>query len=487
MQFYLHSRDAEMCGDDPWRPVYVMNRTPVREVIERIAGVADEDILLDSRGIPQCDLVTERIRDVTDRYWKISPINRKADWPAKRAERVNLPFAFAANLLAEDVPLFNGGKLYLQKVHMEVIGKQLKSTAVRMSIDTPSWYNHSNYGHEDQWYTCNTTTVLPDGSVPSAKRAKHEPMSEEAKKQAEDDADLCQLALAELDRRDFKGVAVFDANGKFTGLKQWYSCNDDDDDYNELRKEVAVKEFDSDDENDPAATHIRIPSDLFKGMFPKCPETVVTIGDGRALYDGKMEPFWVLQPIDGEGAELFKASDLYFQPGFVMYEEMHNPYIDDDTEFTWGGTGRYFIKITPHLLAWSRNVIATVELLSNAKHWETIKDFNARLKNQVFPDDVVMWLKAQRQELREKEKALPSDCDSVAYKEMQLKFMPLSQKIRAMEDQWTARIELAKVKILKEWREECARMLATDRACAGNMKQTKLRASSAPYRHGALE
>ena len=56
-------------------------------------------------------------------------------------------------------------------------------------------------------------------------------------------AKLCQLALAELHRRDFEGVAVFDPNGKFLGLKRWYSCNDDDDDYAELRKEVAVKEL----------------------------------------------------------------------------------------------------------------------------------------------------------------------------------------------------------------------------------------------------
>lgn len=445
-----------------------MNRTPVREVIERIAGMADEQIHLDSRDIPKCDLVTEPIHDVCNRYWEICHKNQKTEWPAQRAKRVNLPYAFAANLLAEDVPLFNGGRLYLQQVDMEASSSKWPSRAVRMSIDS----SHSSYGLANQWYTCDTTAVLPDGTVP--KRRKCKPVSEEAKKQAEADADLCHLALIELYQRDFEGVAVFDTNGKFTGLKQWYRCNDDDDDYAELRKEVAVKEFDEFDENDPAATHIKIPSDLFKGMFPKPPGTVVTIGDGRALYDGKMEPFWVLQPIDGEGAELFKVSDLYFQPGFVMYEEMHNPDIDDDTHFTWGGTGRYLIKITPELLAWSRNVLATVELLSNAKHWETIKEFNVRLKNQVFPDDVVIWLRAQRQELREKEKTLPSDRDSVAYKEMALKFMPLSQKIRAMEDQWTARMGLAKVKIHKEWKEECARMLATDRACAGNMKQTKL-------------
>jgi len=468
MIFYLYSRDAENACEDPWRPIYVMNRTPVREVIERIAGVADEHIFLDSRDIPKCDLVTEPIRDVCNRYWEICHKNRKTEWPAKRAKRVNLPYAFAANLFAEDVPLFNGGRLYLQQVDMEVVGKQLKTTSVRMSIDNRC----SSYGLADQWYTCDTTAVLPDGSVP--KRHKCEPVSEKAKKQAEADAELCQLALAELHRRDFEGVAVFDPNGKFLGLKRWYSCNDDDDDYAELRKEVAVKEFNSDDENDPAATHVKIPSDLFEGMFPEPPETVVTIGDGRALYDGKMEPFWVLQPIDGEGTELFKVSDLYFQPGMVMYEEMHNPDIDDDTHFTWGGSGRYFIKITPELLAWSRNVLATVELLSSATHWETIKEFNARLKAEVFPEDVVIWLRERRQELLEKKRALPSDPDSVAYKEMALTFMPLSQKIRAMEDQWTARMGLAKTKVRKEWKEECARMLATGTACAGKMKQTKL-------------
>ena len=154
-----------------------------------------------------------------------------------------------------------------------------------------------------------------------------------------------------------------------------------------------------------------------------------------------------------------------------MYEEMHNPHIDDDAEFTYGGTGRYFIKITPELLAWSRNILANMELLSSAKHWVTIKEFNARLKAITLPPEVEA-LKAKQRALREQQDALPGGERSVTHDalEIELECMPLVHEIQMAY----ARMELEKAKVREEWDEERARMLAATTAEKRKTKQTKL-------------
>ena len=118
MRFYVHSREAEELGHSPWCAIRVCKGMSVREVLKQIARVADNSIVLDERGIPTCDLVTEPIRDVHTRFWELDKTIKchKEVLKARkdgRAQRVNLPFAYAADLRAEHVPLFDGGKLYV--------------------------------------------------------------------------------------------------------------------------------------------------------------------------------------------------------------------------------------------------------------------------------------------------------------------------------------------------------------------------------------
>ena len=466
MKFYVYNEEWGDDTGDPWRSVIVTGKTRVREVVRRIAGVVEENIAMDSRNLPECDLVTERVRDVANRYWKWLSKERGArcdEWEAQRAKRVNLKYAYAADLLAEHVPLFDGGKLYVQADDTQVIGgRMVEAKAVRISD-----------GRTEQWYTCDTEPMRPDGSAPLPKPPKMEPMSEDEARQALLDAEVCHTALNELHGRNFQGVAVFRPNGQFHELKQWYSCNDDDDDYAELRKEVAVKEFHSDDENDPAATHVRIPHELFKNAFPKPPETLVTIGDGRALYNEEVRPFYVLQPIDGEGPALFEATDYHFRPGMVMYEEMNNLEINDDAEFEWGGSGRYLIKITPELVGWSRNVLAAMRLLSNSTHWDTITYYNDALKRITVPQDVVDHLRHKARAIRKKQEALPTlpngDYGS-AWHKLELEVSPIIQQIE-ME---CTKSYLKETEVREEWHKQLADMLAAGTSVKGTMKQTKL-------------
>jgi len=469
MKFYVYNEEWGEWGGDPWRPVHVMGKMPVREVARLIASVAAENLAMDARNLPECDLVTERLRDVANRYWKwLGKVDKKRrarcdEWEAQRAKRVNLKYAYAADLLAEHVPLFDGGKLYVQADGTEVIGGRMVETkAVRISD-----------GRTEQWYMCDTEPMRPDGSPPPPKPSKIAPMSEDDARQALLDAEVCHDAFNRLHGRDFQGVAIFRPNGQFHELKQWYSCNVDDDDYAELRKEVVVKEFDSDDENDPAATHVRIPHELFKNAFPKPPQTVVTIGDGRALYNEEVRPFYVLQPVDGEGPELFEATDSHFRPGKVMYEEMNDPEIDDDTEFEWGGSGRYLIKITPELVAWSRNVLAAMRLLSNAAHWDTITYYNDALKRITVPQDVVDHLRHKAHAIRKKQEALPTLPNgkrSSTWHKLELEAIPITQQIQ-LEYKKT---ELKETELLEEWYEQLADMLKAGTSAHGQMKQTKL-------------
>ena len=463
MKFHVYNEEWGQSTGNPWRPVHVMSKTPVREVAKLIANVVEENIAMDSRNLPECDLVTERVRDVANRYWKwLGKCNQETDWEPQRAKRVNLKYAYAADLLAEHVPLFDGGKLYVQAAGTEVIGGRMVETkAVRLSD-----------GKTEQWYTCDTEPMRPDGSAPPPKPLKVKPMSEREDRKAFLDADVCQAAYA-MYRREFEGVGEFHPNGKLLGLKEWYSCNDDDDDYAELRKEVAVKEFHRDDENDPAATHIKIPHELLKNAFPKPPHTVVTIGDGRALYNEEVRPYYVLQPIDGEAPELLEASDYYFRPGMVMYEEMNDPEIDDDEPFTWGGTGRCLIKITPELLAWSRNVLDTMRLLSNPAHWDTITHYNDFLECITVPEDVVTELRRKVSPIRERQEALPRLSNgerSSSWHKLELEAAAINHQIQ-MEHKKT---ELKRSELLEEWYEQLAHMLAADTTAKGAMKQTKL-------------
>ena len=464
MNFYVYNDEWGEFAGDPWRPVHVMGKTPVREVIRLVACVAAESITVDSRDLPQCDLVTEREGAVRDRYWKIPYDKRDAEWPAQRAKRVNLKYAYAANLLAEHVPLFDGGRLYVQADGTVVMGGGTPATkAVRVS----DW-------DSGELYTCDTAQMRPDGSAPLPKPSKIKPMSADEDRKALLDAEVCHTAFNELHGRGFEGVAVFRPSGQFHELKQWYSCNDDDDeDYAELRKEVTIKEFDSDDENDPAATHVRIPHELFKDAFPKPPETAVTIGDGRALYNEEVRPFYVLQPVDGEGPALFEATDSHFRTGTVMYEEMHDPDIDDDAEFTWGGSGRYLIKITPELVAWSRHVLAAMRLLSNSAHWDTITHYNGSIKRVTVPQDVVDHLRQKVHAIRKKQEALPTlpnGKHSSTWHKLELEAMPITQQIQL-------EYKKAKVKgteLLEEWNEWLADTLEAGKSANGKMKQTRL-------------
>ena len=466
MKFYVYNDEWGEFAGDPWRPVYVMGKTPVREVIRTVAGVAAENIAMDSRDVPECDLVTERERDVRERYWQVPYDKRKTEWPAQRAKRVNLKYAYAANLLAEHVPLFDGGRLYVQADGTEVMGGGTPATkAVRIS--------KAAFCASEDLYTCDTEPMRPDGSAPLPKPSKIKPMSADEDRKALLDAEVCHAAFNELHGHGFEGVAVFRPNGQFHEVKRWYSCNDDEEDYAELRKEVAIKEFDSDDENDPAATHVKLPDELLKNAFHKPPETVVTIGDGRALYNEEVRPFYVLQPVDGEGPHLFEASDYHFRPGTVMYEEMHNPDIDDDTEFTWGGSGRYLIKITPELVSWSRHVLAVMKLLNNSAHWDTITYYNSSIKHITVPQDVVNDLRQKAHAIRKKQEALPTLPDgerSSTWHKLELEAMPITQQIQ-LEYKKT---ELRKVELLEEWNEWLSDTVEAGKSANGKMKQAKL-------------
>ena len=465
MKFYVYNEEWGEWAGDPWRPVHVMAKTPVREAVRLISRASDDHIAMDARNLPECDLVTERKRDVAGRYLEWAKLDKKdADWEPRRAKRVNLKYAYAADLLSEHVPLFDGGKLYVQADGSHVMGGGTPETrAVCIAPD----------GRGELFYTCDTEPMRPDGSAPPPKPSKIKRMSADEDRKALLDAEVCHTAFNELHGRGFEGVAVFRPSGQFHELKQWYSCNDDDEDYAELRKEVTIKEFDSDDENDPAATHVRIPHELFKDAFPKPPETAVTIGDGRALYNEEVRPFYVLQPVDGEGPALFEATDSHFRTGTVMYEEMHDPDIDDDAEFTWGGSGRYLIKITPELVAWSRHVLAAMRLLSNSAHWDTITYYNDALKRITVPQDVVDHLRQKVHAIRKKQEALPTlpnGKHSSTWHKLELEAMPITQQIQL-------EYKKAKVKgteLLEEWNEWLADTLEAGKSANGKMKQTRL-------------
>ena len=156
-----------------------------------------------------------------------------------------------------------------------------------------------------------------------------------------------------------------------------------------------------------------------------------------------------------------------------MYEEMHNPEIDDDTEFTWGGSGRYLIKITPELLSWSRHVLAVMKLLSNSAHWDTITHYNGSIKHITVPQDVVEPLRQKVHAIRKKQEALPTLPDgerSSTWHKLELEAIPITQQIQ-LEYKKT---ELKETELLEEWYEQLADMLKAGTSAHGQMKQTKL-------------
>jgi hypothetical protein len=355
-------------------------------------------------------------------------------------------------LRAEHVPLFDGGKLYVQDMQFQTFGEFGKANrAVRME----TW--GCNVWPLDTYYTCDTAAVLPDGTPPptTGTKREREPASEAEQAQALADATLCHTALNELGRIHDDKVVTFHPNGTIKQVHCSWSSDD------------GVKAAES-FPDDPNAAHIKVPTALFKGIFPEAPETLVTIGDGRALCEGTLEPFLVLQPVDELGPHLFGPDDAHFGKGTVLSCEMRDEHVDDDEEFTWSGSGRCLVKITPALVEWSRTKIATVELLGSAAHRAALQTFAARLDMIALPDAVKAWQK-KNGEISQKQRDLSER--SIAWNELQLKSAPISHKI-AMA---FAEAGLKRAKVLEEWDAARARMLApkATATAAANPKRRK--------------
>ena len=272
------------------------------------------------------------------------------------------------------------------------------------------------------------------------KKRKHTPAADKTvEAQALADAELCHQALNEL-RFDFEDVTVvFDANGKLKGVPK--ECYDSD------------KGFFRDTKRDNGDVDVVVPHKLFKDLFPEAPETKVTIGDGRALRNGTLAPFYVLQPVDDEGPFLFGPGDDHFDPGSVLREQMDDEDIDDDKEFAWSGSCRYYVKITPELVAWSRTVFTAVELLGDPAHRKTIQAFAARLDAIALPCSTKA-LEAQDERLKTQQATLPER--SVAWHELELLRTLLKHQMGMVRKQ----VALEQAKVLEEWDAARARMLA---------------------------
>ena len=460
MKFHVRMLDYD--AEERWKAILVHPNERVRDVILKVANAISDyrDIHLDSRGIPECDLATEPPRDA---YRIIGEACDEFDATRKRpyvgyreglakvkekarSQRVNVPYACAANLMAGHVPLFDGGRLYVIPTHFKRTGS-LAPECVTSVLVNGDLYEH--------WlpdlYNCETAAVLPDGTPPplpppsSLGKRKRDTRSEADKKQALVDAKLCQLAVNELDMNElYNTTAIFNSDGSLRGFDKYAGDDSDKDD------EIFP--------DDPNASRVRIPHELFRPcLLPLPEEERVTVGDARALVEERMEPFYVLYTLDGEGPLLFGPEDSDFGPHTALTAQIQDEEIDDDEVYTWGGSCRDLTKITPELVAWSRDAVATMELLSSVANRRVMETFVSKV-NAIKQSKSVDYqrLKDDVTEFDTQMNAL-DDKESVAHKELELKCAPFRHKM------YTIRLEreLKIAKVLEEWHIVRRRMLAT--------------------------
>lgn len=447
MRFYVHDRDVD--GDTVWVPIYAEPTTSVREVFRRIAKRLHPRgwwyDLLDDRDIPESDLVTERGNDLLAR-WRTLPYEKQK---ASRAKRVNLPYAYAADLRVAHVPLLaEDQKLYLVNVSNTLIG--VKDATHDPVVRTTNYL----FDNDDHYYTCDTAAVRSDGTPPPLHKRKI------AETDVFDGAEECHLALNELSGD--KDVLAFGPDGEITKVYYHWESMDD------YRVAEAVSYPD-----DPSAIHVKVPPTLFRGIFSDAPKTVVTIGDARALRDGTLEPFMVVQCSQCTGFYLFGPDDDNFNSDTVLSNEMDNVYIDDDEEFTWGSGGNCLIKITPALVDWARNVVATMELLGSPSNREVMRSLDARLA-AIERSSQETALDAKIETLRTKQDGIPGGERRVAHCELELEIASLLGKMFVTR----ATVALEKAKVLEEWDNVRERMLAA-KAKAQRTKQPRINAALA--------